>query len=123
MRACHFEEHANGVEELAQLLGPHPGADGLLLRVVGSALLAAVSVALELWQRDGGPSELLALLDQATDALTESMSELSPSSRGRDARGYAGSARGLSLPGTARGRSSGVHHQAAHSTPSPAVSS
>ena len=81
VRACYFEEQANGVEELAQLLGPHPAADELRLRVVGSALLSAVSVALELWQRDDGASDLLALLDQATDALTESISELSPGAR------------------------------------------
>ena len=85
VRARFFEEQAHGVEELAQLLGPHPAADELRLRVVGSALLASVSVALELWQRDDGASDLLALLDQATDALRESMSELPPSSRSCDA--------------------------------------
>ena len=39
------------------------------VRVVGSALLAAVSVALEVWQSDDGKGDLLALLDQATEAL------------------------------------------------------
>jgi hypothetical protein len=85
VRARFFEEQANGVEELARLLGHRPGASELRLRVVGSALLAPVSVALELWQRDDGTTDLLVLLDKATDALTESMIELSPSSRGRDA--------------------------------------
>jgi hypothetical protein len=55
------------------------------MRVAGSALLAAVSVALEAWQRDGGKSDLLALFDQATDALAAFAQELSVSqSRGQE---------------------------------------
>jgi hypothetical protein len=33
------------------------------VRVIGSALLGAVFVALDRWQKDGGTSDLLALLD------------------------------------------------------------
>jgi hypothetical protein len=53
--------------------------DDLSLRVAGSALLAAVTVALDAWQRDGGKSDLLALFDQATDALAAFAQELSVS--------------------------------------------
>jgi hypothetical protein len=50
--------------------------DDLSLRVVGSALLAAVGVALDCRQEDEGDSDLLALLDSATDALAEGAREL-----------------------------------------------
>jgi MftR C-terminal domain len=53
--------------------------DELSLRVIGSSLFAAVFVALDLWQRDGGKNDLLTLLDQATDALAAGMRELQPS--------------------------------------------
>ena len=55
-------------------------ADELRLRVVGSSLLAAVIVAIDVWQQDGGKDDLLALLDKATDALVAGMRELPPSS-------------------------------------------
>jgi len=48
-------------------------------------LLAAVSVALDFWLKDGGKSDLLVLLDQATDALGEAMGELRASPPPRDA--------------------------------------
>ena len=47
-------------------------ADG----VVGSSLITAVFVALDLWQKDCRKRDLLALLDDATDALSEGMREL-----------------------------------------------
>jgi MftR C-terminal domain len=59
------------------MLAKQRGADDeLRLRVIGTALLAAVSVALDLWQKSDGKRDLLALLDQATDALAEGMHEL-----------------------------------------------
>jgi hypothetical protein len=61
--------------------------------VIGSSLFAAASVALDLWQKDDGKNDLLGLLDQATDALAEGMSELrasghapSASTKGRPRR-------------------------------------
>jgi hypothetical protein len=42
--------------------------DELEIRVIGSALLAVVFVALDLWQSGGGKSDLLELLDQAIDS-------------------------------------------------------
>ena len=44
--------------------------------MTGAALLAAVSIALDLWQQDGGKSDLLALLDRTTDTLAVSMRDL-----------------------------------------------
>jgi AcrR family transcriptional regulator len=87
LRARFLVEQTNGVELLAPLLARKRRVLGedLPLRVIGSSLLAAVSVALDLWQRDGGNSDLLALLDQATDALADGMSELRPCPRRRNA--------------------------------------
>lgn len=86
LRARFLVEQANGVELLTPLLARKRGArtDDLRLRVIGSSLLAAVSVALDLWQKDSGKSDLLALLDQATDVLADAMGELQPSSRRRN---------------------------------------
>ena len=78
VRARFLEEQTDGVGQLASLFARKRGTDPdeLSLRVIGSSLLAAVFVALDLWQRDGGKSDLLALLDQATDALAKGMREL-----------------------------------------------
>lgn len=64
--------------------GSRQRTDDLRLRVIGSSLLAAVSVALDLWQKDSGKSDLFALLDQATDALADAMGELQPTPRRRN---------------------------------------
>jgi AcrR family transcriptional regulator len=83
LRARFFEEQRHGIEELATLFAAKRNApvDDLTLRVTGSALLAAVSVALDLWQKDDGKSDLLALLDQSTDALRECVRDLQASQR------------------------------------------
>jgi AcrR family transcriptional regulator len=79
VRARLFDAQTQGIEELAEWLAENRGAsvDDLSLRVAGSALLAAVSVALDAWQRDGGRTDLLALFDEATDALAAFARELS----------------------------------------------
>jgi hypothetical protein len=81
LHARFLEEQTNGVAALASLFARKRGTDPdeLRMRVIGSSLLAAVFVALDLWQRDGGKNDLLALLDQATDALAAGMRELQPS--------------------------------------------
>jgi AcrR family transcriptional regulator len=83
LRARFFEEQRHGIEVLATLFATKRNApvDDLTLRVTGSALLAAVSVALDLWQKDDGKSDLLALLDQSTDALRECVRDLQASQR------------------------------------------
>jgi AcrR family transcriptional regulator len=85
LRARLLVEQANGVELLATLLARKRGThtDDLRLRVLGSSFLAALFVALDLWQKDNGKTDLLALLDQATDALVDAMSELQSSPRHR----------------------------------------
>jgi AcrR family transcriptional regulator len=83
LRARLLDAQTHGVELLAPLLARKRGTstDELHLRVVGSALIAAVFVALDLWQKDGGKRDLLALLDDATDALAEGLRELQPRPR------------------------------------------
>jgi AcrR family transcriptional regulator len=79
VRARFLDAQTHGIEGLAAWVAEARGADvdDLSLRVAGSALLAAVSVALDAWQRDGGKTDLLALFDQATDALAGVARELS----------------------------------------------
>jgi AcrR family transcriptional regulator len=81
LRARFLAEQVRGIELLAPLLGHEPGdpAAKLQLRAVGSALLAAVSVALDIWQRDDGKDDLLRLLDEAIDTMVAGLRELSPS--------------------------------------------
>jgi AcrR family transcriptional regulator len=78
LRARFLDEQTQGIEQLAQLLAgkQEVPTDDLQVRVLGSALLAAVRVALDLWQRDEGRNDLLALLDRATDALAEGARQL-----------------------------------------------
>jgi AcrR family transcriptional regulator len=78
LRARFLDEQTHGIEQLARLLTSKRGApaEELTIRVVGLALLAAVFVALDLWQRADGNGDLLGFLDQATDTLAEGMREL-----------------------------------------------
>jgi AcrR family transcriptional regulator len=89
LRARLLDAQTHGVELLAPLLARKRGtsADELHLRVVGSALLAAVFVALDLWQKDGGKRDLLGLLDDATAALAEGLRELQLKPRAKTRRG------------------------------------
>jgi AcrR family transcriptional regulator len=84
LRARFLDEQTQGIDHIARFLATKRGnpVDDLKLRVVGSALLAAVSVALDRWQKDEGKSDLLALLDRATEALAEGTRELRPSEAG-----------------------------------------
>jgi AcrR family transcriptional regulator len=87
LRARFIDEQTHGVELLAPLLARKRGSrvDDLSLQVIGSALLAAVSAALDRWQESDGKTDLLGLLDQATDALVEGVRELQPSTRSDNA--------------------------------------
>jgi AcrR family transcriptional regulator len=79
VRARFLDAQTHGIEELVEWVAESRGArvDDLSLRVAGSALLAAVWVAFEAWQRDGGETDLLALFDQTSDALAALARELS----------------------------------------------
>jgi len=73
LRARFLDEQTQGIEQIARFLTGkrRTPIDDMTLQVVGSALLAAVAVALDRWQKDDGKSDLLSLLDRATDALAE----------------------------------------------------
>jgi AcrR family transcriptional regulator len=96
LRSRFLEMQSHSIEELTPLLGRTRGArtDELRLRVIVSGLLAAVTVALDLWQKDGGKSDLLALLDRAMDSLVEGVSEVQASARDGNARTKRRRARG-----------------------------
>jgi AcrR family transcriptional regulator len=78
LRARFAEEQQRGMETLAPLLEEKrwTRGDELQLQVIGSALIATVSVALDRWQQGDGKGDLLALLDQATEALAKGIGEL-----------------------------------------------
>ena len=54
--------------------------DALQVRVVGSAMLSAVAIALDHWQESDGKRDLVGLIDEALDSLAAAMRELSPGS-------------------------------------------
>jgi AcrR family transcriptional regulator len=56
----------------------HYVPDGRQLRATMGALSAAVTIAIDEWQRDGGKSDLLSLFDQTVDALAKGIGELRP---------------------------------------------
>jgi hypothetical protein len=65
----------------------HHVPDERQLRVTVGALSAAVTIAIDEWQRDGGKADLLSLFDQAVDALAAGIGELrsrAPSKQGPD---------------------------------------
>ena len=64
--------------ELAAGLARRHVADDRQLRVVVAALSAAVTIAIDEWQRNGGTSDLLGLFDQTVDALVAGIDELQP---------------------------------------------
>jgi AcrR family transcriptional regulator len=78
LRARFLDEQTQGIDQIARFLATKRGTpvDDLALHVIGSALLGAISVALDRWQGDDGKSDLLALIDRATDALAEGALEL-----------------------------------------------
>jgi len=47
-------------------------------RVVVMAIMNAAAVAMDCWQRDGGTGDLVALFDEAVDALAAAMRQLRP---------------------------------------------
>jgi hypothetical protein len=82
LRARFFDAQTHGTEQLVPLLRQKKGAaDELHVRVTASALLGAVMIALDRWQAAGGTPDLLALVDEATDALADCTRELETSRR------------------------------------------
>jgi AcrR family transcriptional regulator len=79
-----------GFEMAATLAHRHHVPDERQLRVTVGALSAAVTIAIDEWQRDGGKADLLSLFDQTVDALAAGIGELR--SRGQSKQGPEGGA-------------------------------
>jgi AcrR family transcriptional regulator len=71
---------ARGGDMLADQLAQQRGVprDHFAARVIAAAFGAAVITALDTWQRDGGSSDLVELVERAIDALAAAMRELAP---------------------------------------------
>jgi AcrR family transcriptional regulator len=67
-----------GSEMAAVLTQRHDVPDDWQLRATAGALSAAVTIAIDEWQRDGGKSDLLSLFDQTVDALATVIGQLQP---------------------------------------------
>jgi AcrR family transcriptional regulator len=78
LRARLRDEQRNGEKQMAALVAERRGLseDELGLQVLMSAFGSAINVALEVWVKDEGKSDLLTLLDQALDALAAGMRQL-----------------------------------------------
>jgi AcrR family transcriptional regulator len=59
--------------------------DDRQLRVTAGALSAAVTIAIDEWQRDSGKSDLLSLFDQTVDALATGIGDLQPRTTSKQA--------------------------------------
>jgi hypothetical protein len=53
-----------------------PEDDDLKLQLTSLAIIDAAGVAFDRWQQSGGKADLLALFDQATDALIDGVAEV-----------------------------------------------
>ena len=78
LRARMLEQQDSGNELLASLLARRHGrpVDDLGIRVLASAFGAAITIAVDAWQKDGGESDLLELVERAIDALATGLREL-----------------------------------------------
>jgi AcrR family transcriptional regulator len=78
LRARFLENLDRGGEMFASLLVQRLDrhVDELMARVVATALGAAVTAALDVWQRGDGKGDLLAIFDQASDSLVDGFREL-----------------------------------------------
>jgi AcrR family transcriptional regulator len=74
LRARFLVEQRAGVELFVE---KRPDIDRLQLRVIGMALIGAVTLALEAWHEQGGKEDPVVLVDQALDALVEGIAPLS----------------------------------------------
>ena len=81
LRARFLEGLDRGGEMFALLLVERLGRPGdeLKARVIATALAAVATAALDVWQRGDGKGDLLAIFDQATDALVAGFRELDQS--------------------------------------------
>jgi AcrR family transcriptional regulator len=82
LRARMLEQQDTAGELLATLLAERRGLppDQLNLRVIASAFWSVLMTAIDAWQKEDAKRDLLAVVDQAIDALAEGLGELKPSS-------------------------------------------
>lgn len=80
VRARFLEFTRAGVGILSEAFARRRGLaeDSLKLQLTAIALVDAAGAALDRWQDTNGKADLLALLDEATDALIEGVGELRP---------------------------------------------
>jgi AcrR family transcriptional regulator len=74
----HHEQHAAGLDEVARLVAKRQGGspDDPGLRAVAAAMAAAIDVAIDLWQKDGGKADLVELFDRTVEALVQGVGQL-----------------------------------------------
>jgi AcrR family transcriptional regulator len=86
LRARFLEAQASGLSstayedaEIADALARrNRQPDDLQLRATAGAFSAAITIAIDEWQRDGGKSNLLDIFDETVDALATGIGELQP---------------------------------------------
>jgi AcrR family transcriptional regulator len=61
--------------------------DDLQLRVTAGAFSAAVTIAIDEWQREDGKSDLLEIFDKTVDTLGSAIGELQPRGRSKHSKG------------------------------------
>jgi AcrR family transcriptional regulator len=78
LRARMLKQQDTAGELLASLLAERRGMAGndLGLRVLAAAMSAAVLVAFDAWEKNGGKADLLVLVDQAMDALADGLRDV-----------------------------------------------
>lgn len=82
LRARFLEFAREGIEQLGTALAASRGlaADDLVLQVTAAALIDAAALAIDRWQASGGKADLMALFDQAIDALIEGVTGMTRAS-------------------------------------------
>ena len=80
IRARFFEFARSGVQQLTATLATDRGLpqDDLKLQLTAIAIVDAASSALDRWGQSNGKDDLIALFDQATDALIDGVAEMRP---------------------------------------------
>jgi AcrR family transcriptional regulator len=80
VRARFLEFARSGVAQLGAAISMRGGVahDDLKLQLTAIAIIDAAGAALDRWQRHDGEEDLLALFDQATDALIDGIAEMRP---------------------------------------------
>jgi AcrR family transcriptional regulator len=83
LRARFLEFSREGVEQIGAAFAASRGLapDDLVLQVTAAALIDAVGWALDRWQASEGKADVMALVDEATDALVEGVVGISQGSR------------------------------------------